>query len=131
MSYSILIVDDSSVIRSVVRRSIAMSGIVVAKVHEAANGIEALEVLGSEWIDIVFADLNMPGMGGAELVDKMAGDDLLVSIPVVIVSADQNPQTIEQLKGRGIRAYLKKPFRPESFRNVVIDVLGDTGGRLS
>jgi two-component system chemotaxis response regulator CheY len=79
----------------------------------------------------VFADLNMPGMGGAELVDKMAGDDLLVSIPVVIVSADQNQQTIDQLKSRGIRAYLKKPFRPESFRNVVLDVLGSAGERSS
>jgi two-component system, chemotaxis family, chemotaxis protein CheY len=131
MSYSILIVDDSAVIRAVVRRSIKMSGIEVGQVHEAENGLKALEVLVSQWIDIVFADLNMPGMGGVELVDKMAGDDLLLSIPVVIVTAEQNPQVIEQLKKRGIRAYLKKPFRPEGFRNVVLDVLGDPGARAS
>jgi two-component system, chemotaxis family, chemotaxis protein CheY len=131
MSYSVLIVDDSSVIRAVVRRSIEMAGIQVNQVHEAANGLQALDVLATQWIDIVFADLNMPGMGGVELVEKMAGDDLLVSIPVVIVSSDQNPQTIEQLRKRGIRAYLKKPFRPEGFRSVVRDVLGDPEGRPS
>ncbi|MBI5537699.1 MAG: response regulator [Deltaproteobacteria bacterium] len=131
MSYSILIVDDSSVIRSMVRKSIDMAGLQVGQVHEAANGLEALEVLAHQWIDIVFADLNMPCMGGVELVEKMAGDDLLVSIPVVIVSAEQNPVVIEALKKRGIRAYLKKPFRPEGFRSVVLAVLGDSGAKPS
>ncbi|MCP4679419.1 MAG: response regulator [Deltaproteobacteria bacterium] len=125
MSYNVLIVDDSSVVRSVVRKSIEMSGIEMSSVHEASNGKEALKVLNKEWIDIVFADLNMPEMNGVELVRKMSEDNLLVSTPVVIISSERRESRIAELKDRGIRAYIKKPFRPESFANVVKDVLND------
>lgn len=131
MGLSVLIVDDSAVIRSVVKKSIAMSGLEVKEVHEAASGREALEVLAARWIDIVFADLNMPEMSGAELVQKMAEDNLLVSIPVVIVSSERNQSRIDELKRLGIRAYLRKPFRPESFRDVVSEVLGPLQGGQS
>ncbi len=126
MSYNVLIVDDSSVVRSVVRKSIEMSGIVVDKVFEAGNGKEALTVLDAEWIDIVFADLNMPEMNGVELVEKMSQDSMLVSTPVVIISSEKRQAKIDELKKRGIRAYIKKPFRPESFKDVVTEVLGHT-----
>jgi len=132
MSYAILVVDDSSIVRTMVRKSIAMAGLPVAKVFEAANGREALEVLGRNWIDIVFADLNMPEMNGTELVEQMSRDAMLVSTPVVIVSSEQSQAKIDELKAKGIRAYIKKPFRPEGFREVVNEVLGPTrakGGR--
>jgi two-component system chemotaxis response regulator CheY len=128
MAYNVLIVDDSAVSRSMVRKSIAMAGLDVNEVHEAGDGLQALEVLGKEWIDIVFADLNMPNMGGVELVEKMAQDNLLVSIPVIIVTSERNPTRIEELMKHGIRAYMKKPFRPENLRSVVDDVLSATGG---
>jgi two-component system, chemotaxis family, chemotaxis protein CheY len=128
MSYRILIVDDSATIRAVIKRSIGMSGLEVEQLLEAGNGLEALEILSEQWVDIVFADLNMPRMGGMELVEKMSQDSLLLSTPVVIVSSDHNQNTIDELKDRGIRAYIKKPFRPENFRDVVNDVLGLSGG---
>jgi two-component system chemotaxis response regulator CheY len=124
MSYRVLIVDDSSVVRSIVRKSIEMSGVEVSEVFEAGNGKEALEVLDKEWLDIVFVDLNMPEMNGVELVERMSQDSMLVSTPVVIISSEHRQDKIDELKSRGIRAYIKKPFRPESFRDVVTDVLG-------
>ncbi len=127
MSYNILVVDDSAIIRSVLKKTIAMSGLDVGDVFEGSNGLEALEVLSKEWIDIVFADLNMPEMSGMELVAKMSEDNLLVSIPVVIVSSERNESKIEELKRRGIRAFIKKPFRPENFRDVVTDVMSAMG----
>lgn len=128
MSFAVLVVDDSSIIRAMVRKSIAMSGIDVGQLHEASNGREALEVLASNWVDIVFADLNMPEMNGTELVAKMAEDSMLVSTPVVIVSSEHSDARIEEMKRRGIRAYIKKPFRPENFREVVTEVLGPQKG---
>jgi len=119
-----LIVEDSAVIRSVVKKSIGMSGLEVKEIHEAASGRQALEVLAGRWIDIVFADHNMPEMNGTGLGKKMAEDSLLVSIPGVVVSSERNQDRIDELKQLGIRAYLRKPFRPESFRDVVQDVLG-------
>ncbi|MCP4601418.1 MAG: response regulator [Proteobacteria bacterium] len=123
MSYNILIVDDSAVVRSVVRKSISMSGIDAKEMFEAGNGKEALEILNKEWVDIVFADLNMPEMGGMELVEKMSEDSMLVSTPVVIISSERREKRINELKERGIRAYIKKPFRPENFASVVNKVL--------
>lgn len=123
MSYSILIVDDSPIIRGMVRKSLDMSGLELANIFEASNGVEALQVLSDEWIDIVFADLNMPKMNGIEMVDKMAEDSVLVTTPVIIISSERNKTVIEELHQKGIKAYMKKPFRPENLRDVVQDVL--------
>ena len=128
MSYSVLVVDDSAIIRTMVKKSIAMSGIEVGTLHEAANGKEALDVLASNWVDIVFADLNMPEMNGTERVARMAEDSMLVTTPVVIVSSEHSEARIAELKSRGIRAYIKKPFRPENFREVVTEILGPQQG---
>jgi two-component system, chemotaxis family, chemotaxis protein CheY len=124
MSYAILVADDSSIVRTMVKKAIAMAGLPVAQVFEAANGKEALDILAENWVDIVFADLNMPEMNGTELVEKMSQDSMLVSTPVVIVSSEQNQTKIDELRSKGIRAYIKKPFRPEGFREVVDTVLG-------
>jgi two-component system chemotaxis response regulator CheY len=123
MSYAVLIVDDSPTVRAVIRRSLGMMGLEVSEVHEAGNGLEALAVLSDHWVDIVFADLNMPEMNGVELVEKMSEDHILVSVPVVIVSSERNPNRIEELQRKGIRAYVKKPFKPEGLRDVIEEVL--------
>ena len=128
MGYRILVVDDSEIIRGVVRKSVNMSGLAVDVIFEAGNGVEALKTLESEWIDIVFADLNMPEMNGMELVQKMSADNLLESIPVVVVSSEHSQARINELMEQGIKAYIKKPFRPENFRDVVLEVLGDLTG---
>jgi len=124
MSYRILIVDDSPIIRSVTKKIIGMCGLDVAGLYEAANGLEALKILGEEWIDVVFADINMPEMNGIELVEKMVADDMLKSVPVVIVSTERSEVRIAALKEMGVKAYIKKPFRPEEFQAAVEDVLG-------
>jgi two-component system, chemotaxis family, chemotaxis protein CheY len=129
MSYAVLVVDDSSIVRAVVRRCLAMTGLPLARVLEAANGREALEALARERVDIVFADLNMPEMDGAELVRRMSGDAALAATPVVVVSSEQSQARIDELRALGARAYIRKPFRPESFREVVEAILGPPAAR--
>ena len=128
MSYNVLIVDDSEIIRAVVKKSIAMSGLSIGELHEASNGSEALQKLSSSWIDIVFTDINMPQMTGIELVEKMAQDEMLAKIPVVIISTERSETRINDLLQLGVRAYLKKPFRPEEFRRTVSAILDKPGG---
>ncbi len=119
MGYRILIVDDSEIIRSVVKKAIGMSGLDVGETHEAANGIEALEKLRAEGIDIVLTDINMPEMNGLELIKEMSTDAVLSKIPVVIVSTERSKTRIDELMAMGVKAYLKKPFRPEAFRDII------------
>lgn len=128
MGYDILVVDDSAVTRKVVIRALSMTGLEVGVVHEAEDGLEALAVLDNEWIDIVFADLNMPRMDGVELIGKMAEDDRLESTPVIVITSDRNELRLAELKAQGVRAHLNKPFRPETLREVMTQVLGAPEG---
>jgi two-component system chemotaxis response regulator CheY len=124
MSYSVLVADDSAIIRSMVRKALGMAGLDVGQVYEAADGEEALQVLGRAWVDIVFADINMPGVDGLELVRRMKHTPALAATPVVIVSSDRSRASMEELERCGIRGYVRKPFRPEQLRDVVDRVLG-------
>jgi len=59
-----LIVDDSSVMRKIVERSLRQAGLELEKVLEAGNGAEALALLGNETVDLILCDINMPIMDG-------------------------------------------------------------------
>ncbi len=125
MGYTVLIVDDSDIIRSVLEKTLRMSRLPLDEVLTACNGKEALEKLNDNWVDIVFTDIHMPEMSGVELIDAMNSDAELSEIPVIIVSTEGSAARIEELKSKGVRAYLRKPFTPESIRVVVVDTLGE------
>ena len=127
MSLDVLVVDDSAIVRSVVRKVLALTGIDIGQVHEAGDGQEALRVLRRAPVGLVLADVNMPRMSGVELLAEMRRDPALLKIPVVIVSSDRTEPRIEELHRTGARAYVTKPFRPEQLGEVLSDVLG--GGR--
>mgnify|MGYP006300742725 FL=1 len=123
MGYNVLIVDDSMIIRKMVAKTLSISDLDIAECYYAENGRQALEQLRDNWIDIVFADINMPEMNGVELVAEMQKQDMLTSTPVVIISTERSRERIEALKNMGVQAYLQKPFIPEEFTRVVKELL--------
>ncbi|MFO7875992.1 MAG: response regulator [Desulfovermiculus sp.] len=125
MEYNVLIVDDSMIIRSMVAKTLQISGLELNNVYYAANGREGLDQLHAHAVDIVFADINMPVMDGVQMVTAMAENGLLERIPVVIISTERNRQRIDHLKALGVTAYLKKPFMPEDFKATVEHLLPD------
>jgi two-component system chemotaxis response regulator CheY len=70
----VLIVDDSSVMRKIVERSLRQAGFPVSQVFEANNGAEALEMLGTQHPDLILTDVNMPTMDGLEFVRKLRAE---------------------------------------------------------
>ena len=76
MSYSSLIVDDSAIIRKMIRRALSLSGLDLGDILEAGDGRQALAVLDDHWVDVVLTDIHMPEMDGIELVERMALDPL-------------------------------------------------------
>ena len=72
-SISALIVDDSSVMRKIVERSVRQAGIDLTSVFQAGNGVEALAVLAENRVDLIFCDINMPVMDGLEFVKQLSG----------------------------------------------------------
>jgi two-component system chemotaxis response regulator CheY len=125
MAFNIMIVDDSKTIRSVIKKTLQIAGVPIGELYEAANGEEGLAVMKEHWVDLVFADINMPVMTGIQMVEKMADDKALEKTPVVIISTEGSKTRIEELFKLGVRAYIRKPITPEILRNVVKDVMGD------
>lgn len=125
MAYNILIVDDSETVRAVISKTLSMTGLPVGELYQAGNGAEALTVLKEHWIDLVFTDINMPVMTGVELVARMQEEDLLKTVPVVVVSTEGSKTRMEDLIQQGVRAYIRKPFVPETLRDVVDSILGE------
>ena len=124
MAFRILIVDDSATTRAIIKRTIQMARVPTEKVLEAPNGMEALRLLASEPVDLILADLHMPEMDGVEMTRRILADEATKLIPVIIVSAEPNAERLEQLKKDGARGYLRKPFTPESVRNLINQTLG-------
>jgi two-component system, chemotaxis family, chemotaxis protein CheY len=125
MAMNILIVDDSALTRKAIRRIIGMLDLDVNEVLEAGDGADAIEKMnGPITIDLVLADLNMPNMGGIEMIYKMRGDEATKSIPVVIVSTESSTTRIEGLLADGANDYLHKPFTPEQIREVLTRTVG-------
>jgi two-component system chemotaxis response regulator CheY len=125
MPYNILIVDDSRTTRKVISKTLNLAGVPINQLHEAENGKVALKILEDNWVDLVFADINMPEMDGVEMIDHMAKDGLLKTIPVVIVSTEGSQTRIEEMRAKGVKAYVRKPFTPELIKNLVEDILGE------
>jgi two-component system chemotaxis response regulator CheY len=123
----VLVVDDSTVMRRMVVKSLEMGGLPVDEVFEADSGLQALRILDEHWVDLVLCDINMPNMNGVELVERMANDVLTAKIPVVMVTTERSEVRISQLKKLGVTAYLNKPFRPEALAQTVRDLLGLDG----
>lgn len=126
MAFNVLIVDDSKTVRAIVEKTLRMSGVPLDHVHHAGNGKEALDLLATQWVDIIFADINMPVMTGVQMIEKLAADGVLKSVPVVVISTEGSVTRIEELNKLGIRGYLRKPFQPEQFRSLVLETLGMT-----
>ena len=124
MALNVLIVDDSEVMRSVIRRIVNLSGFELGMVLEAEHGEKALSVLDENWIDVVISDINMPVMGGIELLKKMKNIESLSDIPVIIVSTEGRTERIDEILKLGASGFITKPFKPEDIRCVISDEFG-------
>ncbi len=110
----ILVVDDSPVMRKLIQRVIQLSGFQSESCFSAGNGIEALEVLRRESVDLILTDINMPQMDGVELVRALNSDEKLRAIPVLVLSTDATSRRMREMFDLGVRGYLSKPFTSEA-----------------
>jgi len=118
-----LIVDDSSVMRKIVERSLRQAGIDLKEVLQAGNGAEALTVLQDNSVDLILCDINMPVMDGLEFVKQLAGVEKAKGVPVVMITTEGSEAHVVQALSCGARGYIRKPFTPEQVKEHVIPVL--------
>ena len=125
MPFSVLIVDDSPVMRGFIRRVMTLSGFEVGECLEASNGEEALERLAVHTVDVILTDINMPKMNGEELLRRLETDARLRSVPTLVISTDATKARILKMLSLGAQGYMTKPFSPETLREELERVLGD------
>lgn len=123
MGYKILLVDDSNVVKAVLKRILTGSGIAIEQILEAGNGVEALKVMNSDPPDLVITDINMPAMDGVELIERMRLDMMLQRVPVIVISTEGSLTRITNLEEMGIKGYVRKPFVADEIVAVVREVL--------
>ena len=104
--FRVLVVDDDPSIRRMIVASLRRDGYVFS---EAANGKEALDIMRGERPSVVVLDLMMPIVSGWDVLRERASDPALLSIPVIIVSANRGPELASAMD-KGICAFLPKPF---------------------
>jgi two-component system, chemotaxis family, chemotaxis protein CheY len=113
VSLNILIVDDSMLIRQVVKKVIRQIGLDVGQYAEAGNGREALEQLEANEIDLVLSDINMPEMDGIEMLMNLRQIDKYRDLPVVMVSTEGSEERMNEAMELGASGYVLKPFTSE------------------
>jgi two-component system chemotaxis response regulator CheY len=119
---SILIVDDSAMMRTMIKRVALVAGPPVGKIYEAGNGQEALAILEQHRVQFVFTDLNMPVMTGTELLRAMKARDEWRDIVRVIISTDGSDSRRLEAEDLSVAVYVEKPFRPEVMRDVLASI---------
>jgi two-component system chemotaxis response regulator CheY len=119
-----LIVDDSSVMRKIVERSLRQAGLDLSSVIEAGNGADALGLLDAHPVDLILSDINMPVMDGLEFVRQIQAVEKLRSIPVVMITTEGSESNVVQALSLGAKGYIRKPFTPDQVKEHVLPVLG-------
>jgi len=118
-----LIVDDSSVMRKIVERSLRQAGLDPLAVREAGTGLEALEVLRADHVDLILTDINMPSMDGLELVRQIKAQNLAPGVPVVMITTESSEEHVKQAIVAGARGYIRKPFTAEQVKERVLPLV--------
>ena len=114
MGITVLVVDDSMLIRQVVKKVIRQAGIAADRVLEADNGQQALDTLSGQSVDLVLSDINMPGMDGLEMLRRLRQDEAFKDLAVLMVSTEGSEETMQEAINLGANGYCLKPFTPES-----------------
>lgn len=113
MKKTILVIDDFASIRDFVCETLQRRGY---DTISASNGNEAYKILSDRTnVDLILTDYNMPDCTGFELLKKVKANPDLVKLPVIFLTTESNPDKMKAAKEAGLSAWIKKPYRSESF----------------
>lgn len=121
MAKRILVVDDASMIRNLASRQAINAGY---EVITAVDGEEGIEALQTNEIDLIFSDVNMPKMGGLEMVKKIRENPKYEFLPIVMLTTERRDELKQQAKEYGVKSWLVKPFNPNKFLQTLEKLLG-------
>lgn len=118
-----LIVDDSSVMRKIVERTLRQAGLELEAVYEASSGNEALELLQNRNVHLILSDINMPSMDGLEFLNQLRSRNLAVNTPIVMITTESSPEHVKKAILAGARGYIRKPFTVEQMKEHIVPLV--------
>lgn len=118
----VLVVDDSEFSRKFISRILVDIGI--ENITQAEDGKQALTLFEQHYFDMIITDYNMPEMDGLELVQHIRGSNSLKTVPILMLTSEQNQNRLAAVEKAGVSAMLDKPFDPASIKNLIINLLG-------
>ncbi len=122
LSQSVLVVDDEPMARTLLRLMLVRAGF---EVSEAEDGYDALEKIAEELPDLVILDVMMPGMDGFSVCRAVRESDRTASLPVIMLSAKTDLESVNRGLRAGANKYLTKPISPDELTRQVRSVLGE------
>ncbi|MCY1040382.1 response regulator [Corallococcus sp. bb12-1] len=117
----VLVVDDSKVMREMVVA--CLRPYPDSRFTQASSGLEAIEQLSLKAYDLLVLDLNMPDIGGIEVVEFVRGQDQLRALPIIIVTTRGDEASRERALGAGASLFMTKPFTPDSLQGAARSLL--------
>lgn len=109
----VLVVDDSRMMRAVLKRILGQTGIRIDEVHEAGDGEEGFTQASGVLPDLVLTDVNMPHADGLDLLKRIKSNGATSSTPVIMVTTEGSEPKLAEAMACGAAGYLLKPFTPE------------------
>ncbi len=123
---TVLIVEDSENSASTLEIALlGIPGLLVLMTNSAAEALRILERPGSA-VRAIVTDLNMPRMDGFEMIRRIRQDRKFSETPIIVVSADPDPETPERVAQLGVSAFFPKPFSPAQVRRKLEQILEST-----
>ena len=108
---NVLIVDDSSTMRKIISRSLRQAGLAVDDIFEAGDGIEGLNALAGNNVDLILSDINMPNMDGLEFIKAVRANGN--AVPIVMITTEGGEDILKEAMSSGASDSIKKPFTPD------------------
>ena len=120
---SVLVVDDSGLSRRFVRQILERIGI--GTIVEAKDGADALEKMKSNTFDLIISDYNMPNIDGIELVEHIRDGDLQPTVPVMMITSEQNENRLAAIENAGVSALCSKPLSYDMLKQLIEQLVAD------
>ncbi len=120
-SLNVLIVDDSRMARRQITKTLAKMGI--EKITEAIDGEDALPIIEREYFDLVVTDYNMPNMDGQSLARYIRTQSNQRSVPILMVTTEENNTRLSEAQEAGVSAICDKPFEPNTVKQIIEEIM--------
>ena len=122
MAKKILMVDDSSMIRLIVSKAATKAGYDIVTATNGEDGLSKLSANGD--IDLILSDINMPVMGGLEMIRIIKENEKTKYIPIVMLTTESKEELKQQGRELGVKAWMVKPFNEKTFLKAMMKLIG-------